>query len=101
MSGLEILGVAASVVQVADAGLRLSKTIYAYSESVRSADARLGQFAQDVDRTSQIVRSVGLLFSDEKGQRLVAAGGLSTAKDCIQDCEAAFQEIEVFITRAK
>src|ERR1700712_2498575 len=101
MSGLEILGVAASVLQVADAGLRLSKSLYAYAESVKTAEARLSQFARDVDRTSQIVRSVGALFADEKGQKLVAAGGFNTTKACIQDCEAAFTEIEAFVVKAK
>jgi hypothetical protein len=101
MSGLEAIGAAAAIIQVAETGLRLSKSIYEYADSYQSADARLNQFAQDVDRTSNIVRDVGDLFSDATAQNHIAAGGLKTTRDCVKDCEEAFKEIQTFVEHAR
>jgi hypothetical protein len=101
MSGLDILGIAASIIQVADTGLGLSKHIYSYVGSIASADKRLDQLATDVRLTSQIVRDVGNLFSGADAAVLVAETGINNAKECIGECEAAFKDIELFVDKSK
>ncbi|KAF2739579.1 hypothetical protein EJ04DRAFT_335509 [Polyplosphaeria fusca] len=99
MSGLEGLAVAASIIQVADAGLRISQTVYAYAESVRSADKRLKDVAIDVRVTSDIVRHVAELF-DDFGKH-VGPKELQTANECVNRCKAAFKEVEEYANKAK
>lgn len=100
MSGLEALGIAAAVVQVADTGLRLSQNIYKYVDSVKSADSRLAGFAQDVNRMAYIIRDVGDMFN-EPAAKFVAPSGIQTARDCVGDCEDAFKEITAFVEHAR
>jgi hypothetical protein len=101
MSGLEILGIAASIIQISDTGLSLAKHIHSYHQSVASADKRLGQLATDVHLASQIVRDIGDLFSQADAKGLVAEPGITTATQCIQECETTFQDIGEFIEKTK
>jgi hypothetical protein len=109
MSGLEVIGLAASIVQLADLGLRLSHTLYTYVESVRGADKRLQDFAWQVGLTAQIVRDVGTLFEREKQEsgggyddavELIGENGLVAARDCLRECERVFREVDVFVGKA-
>ena len=93
MSGLEIIGAAASIIQVADAGLRLSKTIHAYADSVSSADQRLTRIAQHVMLTSCVVQDIGKLFQNEDTSKLVSATAVSTASETSKECERIFEEL--------
>ena len=101
MSGLEVLGIAAGIIQVADTGLRLSQAVYKYIEDTKGADKRLATFAQDVRRTAEIIQSVGELLQDESARKRVAAKGLATAQSCVEDCKAAFGNVDAFVLRAR
>ena len=46
----ETLGIVASVIQVAEAGLKLSQTLYQYANTVASADQRIRDIAREVQR---------------------------------------------------
>ncbi|KAF2195044.1 hypothetical protein K469DRAFT_681409 [Zopfia rhizophila CBS 207.26] len=100
MSGFEAVAAAASIIQVADFGLRISKTIYAYTDLVKSADKRLKNLAEHVQLTSDVVRYAGDLFHQCK---IVDAGEkeVRTAMQCVSTCETAFIEIEKDIEKAR
>jgi hypothetical protein len=93
MSGLEAIGAAASIIQVADTGLRLAKTIYTYIDSVSSADKRLDSVGVHVQTTSEIVREIGDVFLQKETATLVSKGAIKTACDAAKECEAVFQEL--------
>lgn len=101
MSGLEAVGAAAAVVQVADTGLRLSQALVKYIEDTKTAEKRLSQFAQEVKRTAEIIKSVADLLKDAKVSRQIASQGLETAHKCVKDCDSAFFDIELFIEEAR
>jgi hypothetical protein len=101
MSGLEAIGAAASIIQVADAGLRLSKTIYSYIESVSTADKRLDYVCNHVQTTSQVVREIGDVFQHKETARLVSNGAIKTAIDAAKECEGVFEELRGVLEKTR
>ena len=93
MSGLEVLGVAASILQVADIGLRLSKRIYDYADSVASADGRLTRIGKHVDLTSEVVKQVADVFSSGVSEQIVSQKALKLGQDAAEECEEVFGEL--------
>jgi hypothetical protein len=47
----ETIGLIASVVQVAGAGLKLSHTLYQYADGVATADRRIKDIAKEIELT--------------------------------------------------
>lgn len=101
MSGLEVLGVAASIIQVADAGLRLSQTIYTYVNSLASADKRLDRIASHVKLTSQVVSDIGELFNQKQTAQLVSKNAVQAAAETAKECEQIFNELESVVSKSK
>lgn len=91
MSGLEALGVAASIIQVADIGFQLSKNIYNYADTAASTDERLARIAKNVDLTTEVVSRVAEVFSEqEKGRKVVSQQALRLGRDVAVECEEVF-----------
>lgn len=101
MSGLEAIGIAASIIQVADTGIRLAENIYAYTDSVRSADRTLSKIAGDVRLTANLVNHVGSLFNNEEFAAGAGEKELRTANGCIKRCETAYGEVESYLRKAR
>jgi hypothetical protein len=100
MSGLEVLGVAAAIIQVADAGLRLSNTIYTYVNSLSSADKRLDRIAR-LRLTSQVVSDIGDLFTQQQTATLVSKNAVQTAAETAKECKEIFNELEGVVGKSK
>jgi hypothetical protein len=77
MSGLEVIGAAASIIQIAESGLRL----YAYIESVASAIKRLGRVSKNLESTCVVVREIGRVFEQEDTVKLVSNDAVKIACD--------------------
>ena len=101
MSGLEIVGAVASIIQVADAGLRISQTVYTYVDSVKSSDKRLKDVADHLKVTSEVVRHVAELFQDDGFGKNVGGKEIATANECVSKCNEAFSEVEDYVKNAK
>jgi hypothetical protein len=101
MSGLEAIGIAASIIQIADTGIKLAENIHAYADSVQSADAKLSKVASDVRLTANLVGHVGTLFKEEELGNGAGEKEMRTAKDCIRRCEGAYAEVEGYLVKAK
>jgi hypothetical protein len=101
MSGLEAIGAAASLIGIADAGLRLAKTIHAYVESVSSAEKRLGSLGTNVRTTAIVVREVGLLFENRDSARYVSKDAVETARDVANECQDVFLELLQIMDKTK
>jgi hypothetical protein len=101
MSGLEAIGIAASIIQIANTGIKLAENIHAYADSVQSADAKLSKVASDVRLTANLVGHVGTLFKEEELEQGAGEKEVRTAKDCIRRCEGAYAEVEGYLVKAK
>lgn len=94
MSGAEIIGLAASVVQLADVGLRLSVNLYTYTRKVKSADRSIEALSNEIATTGAILRQLGAQFDDEHTRQLCKPQAIDTARGLVADCEKVFAKLQ-------
>jgi hypothetical protein len=87
------LSVAASILGVASAGIKLSSTLYLYTESVINADKNIREIARDLSITSSVVTELGTLLG-QGHQTVLNSEVLLTAQDAVCSCDEVFREIQ-------
>ncbi|KAB2108594.1 hypothetical protein AG0111_0g3514 [Alternaria gaisen] len=97
----EIIGLVASVVQLADAGLKLSSALYQYADGVASADRRIKNIANEVKLTSFVIQELGGIFEQNKTADLISGNAIRTAKETIKECDTVFTEIKLIVDKTK
>ncbi|KAL1797248.1 hypothetical protein ACET3X_003854 [Alternaria dauci] len=97
----EVVGLVASVVQLAGAGLKLSQALYQYADGVATADRRIKNIANEVRLTSLVIQELGGIFEQHETASLISENAVRTAKETIKECSAVFTEIEVIIDKTK
>ncbi|KAK1751062.1 hypothetical protein QBC47DRAFT_425667 [Echria macrotheca] len=82
----EVIGLVASIIQVAAFGLNLSRTLYDYSSSVVGAEKRLKGLDRDIAFTSRIISQLGSRLENSQVQAL---------------CDAIFQAMEDVVAKVR
>ena len=96
MSGLEALGVAASVVQIAELGARLSVKLYTYSIKTANSNAAITAIHRDVALTSSVLGELGQTLSESNGGKQWAPSktAILTAMGLLDECKKLFADLE-------
>ncbi|KAF3034229.1 DNA-directed RNA polymerase II subunit RPB1 [Didymella heteroderae] len=97
----ELLGLVASVIQVAGAGIQLSKTLYDYVDGVTTADRRIKDIATEIKMTSIVIEELGDVFKHEETASLVSNKAVKTANDTITECSALFAQIDATLRKSR
>jgi len=97
----EVLGLIASIVEVASFGLRLSRTLHDYGTSVTGAEKRMKGLDKDIDFTSRIISELGILLENPRTQALVSEEAIHLARDAVAECDAVFQAMEEVIANIR
>ena len=97
----ELVGLAASIIQIAGAGVKLSTTLYNFVGSATRADQEIIDIAGDVEITANALDSVGKVFEDEDAPSLVSKKAIEHATNLIKRCEAVFGEIHEVIDKRR
>lgn len=87
------LGIIASIIQIADVGLRLCLRLYTFGETVASADRSISAISNDVSLTSSVLKELGRTMGGEKG-RIYSDNAVKTAETVVKECSKVFQEME-------
>ncbi|KAK3073841.1 hypothetical protein LTR53_004196 [Teratosphaeriaceae sp. CCFEE 6253] len=87
-------GIASGALQVADAGLKLAKTLYNYLDAVRKADRELSTLAREVTVTSTTLSSLGNVLRDGNVPSLYTQDLVNEAKSAFESCEEAFKDVD-------
>ncbi|KAF1955470.1 hypothetical protein CC80DRAFT_366271, partial [Byssothecium circinans] len=95
------IGLIASVVQVAGAGLKLSQTLYQYAEGVASADRKVKDIAKEIQLTSFVINELGSLFKQDDTSALLSKSALRTADETVQECSTVFTELDAALAKSK
>lgn len=93
MSGLEIVGVAASILQIAEIGGHLSIKLCAFCRKVKSADQRLQSLSSDVSLTSNVLRQLGDNLQQDEQAKLYSGEAVHTSQEVLQECRTVFEKI--------
>lgn len=97
----ELFGLAASIIQIAGAGAKLSTALYTFVSSAARADHEINDIADDVQITANALEGVGLVFSDETSQSVVSVKAMQDARNLITRCEAVFEEIRELVEKRR
>ncbi|KAI4666153.1 uncharacterized protein J4E78_003621 [Alternaria triticimaculans] len=97
----EVVGLVASVVQLAGAGLNLSETLYHYVDGVATADRRIQDIANEVKLTSSVIKELGTIFEKNDTANLISENAVKTANETFKECFAVFTELDLKINRGK
>jgi len=87
------IGLVASVVQIADTGIKLSITLYTFAETVLTADKSIKEIASDVSLTSSVLEELGQNLKKDQKSRLCSENAVKTAEGIVKECAAIFKEI--------
>ena len=102
MSGIELVGLAASVLQIADLGWKSSYKLYAFSKKIHDAGRSIELVSQDIAATGAILKDFGEeLKKDEENtpaSRLGTQGLTVAASRLVDECQTLFREIDQGIT---
>ena len=92
------IGLLASIVQVADIGLRLSLRLYAFGETVASADRSISAISNDVSLTSSVLKELGDLLKSDTS-RIYSDNAVKTADAAVRECSKAFTEMDEMLLK--
>ena len=93
------LGIIASVVQIADVGLRLSIKLYTFGEIVASADRSVISISKDVSLTSGVLKELGQILDSDRETRTFSEPAVQTADGIVKECLGVFQEMESMLVK--
>jgi len=97
MSGVEIVGLAASVIQIADIGSRLSVKLFTFSRKVKNADKSIDALSQDIAATGAVLKQLGETLSKDASLKVCSQGAVDTAKSLVEDTNNVFSGLEKLI----
>ncbi|USP76649.1 uncharacterized protein yc1106_03923 [Curvularia clavata] len=97
----EAIGLVASVVQLAGAGLKLSQALYQYADGVANADRRIKDVAKEIKLTSYVIEELGNVFKQDDTLSLISKSAVATANETLKECSVLFGEIETTLNKSK
>ncbi len=93
------LGIIASVVSIADTGLRLSIKLYTFGEIVSTADKSVISISKDVSLTSSVLKELGSLLENDAESHIFSKNAVQTADTVVKECLEVFQEMESILVK--
>lgn len=93
------LGIIASVIQIANTGLRLSIKLYTFGEIVSTADKSVLSISKDVSLTSSVLKELGDLLENDSQSHIFSKNAVQTADTVVKECLEVFQEMETILVK--
>ena len=87
------IALVASIVQIADVGCRLSLRLYAFGETVASADRSILAISKDVSLTCTVLQELGNVITGDSAD-LRSQNATDTAERVVKECSNVFQEMD-------
>lgn len=94
------IGPIGTVVGIASAGIKLSITLYSFSETVSTAHVEIKNIARDVSLTSAVLEELGASLKQDDQARLYSGSALRTANEVVKECEGVFNDINSIMGKA-
>ncbi|PLB48521.1 hypothetical protein P170DRAFT_212694 [Aspergillus steynii IBT 23096] len=100
-AGLDAIGVAASIIQLADFGAQLSMKLYTFYHQVKNADERLKSLSSNVSLTCTVLKQLASNLEQDEQAQLYSHEAFDTARQVSADCDAIFKKIDSALDRFK
>ncbi|OQE41975.1 hypothetical protein PENCOP_c004G01109 [Penicillium coprophilum] len=93
MSGIEIIGIAASIIQVADLGTSLSVKLFSFYRRIKNANETIQLLSNEVALVSAILRELGDNLKGEKTSELCSDEAFQTLQCVLEQCRGVLRQI--------
>ncbi|KAB8221628.1 hypothetical protein BDV33DRAFT_202366 [Aspergillus novoparasiticus] len=93
MSGIEILGIVAGALQIAELGSRVSVKLCTLCHRTKHADTVINALSEEVARTCNVMLQLGASLKEDKDAHLYSSEACSTAEMVLDRCQRVFDEI--------
>ena len=93
------MGIIASIIQIADVGLRLSLKLYTFGEVVSTADKSVISISKDVSLTSSVLKELGQILDKDRHEKLCSENAVQTADGIVKECLGVFEEMERLLVK--
>lgn len=90
---IAVIGVVASVAQLADYGFKLSVKLFTFSEAVYSADRSIRNMSNDVSLTSTVLKELSEILKADTSNH-VSDRAIGAAQQTVTECLAIFEELD-------
>lgn len=97
---LAVLGVVASVTQLADYGARLSVKLFAFGVAVAGADRAIQTMSNEVALTASVLKELGVLLGSDGEARLTSEQAVEAARRTVEECLGVFEELDGALGRS-
>ncbi|CBF84452.1 hypothetical protein AN9017.2 [Aspergillus nidulans FGSC A4] len=94
MSGLEALGIAASIIQVADLGTKLSVKLFSFYKQFKDANESMHFLSSEIAFVSAILRELGDTLKDEESSKLCSEEAFRSLKHTLDQCRDVLEQIQ-------
>lgn len=93
------LALLASVLQVADVGIRLSVTLYTFGQTVASADDSILFISKDISHTCSILKTLGQSLEKDREAHLYSQSATNSAEAIVRECLEIFDEMDKALSK--
>ena len=93
------LGIAASILQIAGTGVRLSLKLYTFGEVVSTADKSVISISKDVSLTSSVLEELGQMLDKDRHMRVCSQTALETADGIVKECLEVFEGMDKMLVK--
>lgn len=100
MSGIEILGIVAAALQIADLGSSVSVKLYTLCHRARHGDRALHALSKDVALTCNVMWQLGASLKEDRDAQLYSPAACTTAETVLEECQRVFDDINKIIDRS-
>jgi hypothetical protein len=97
---MDPITICTTVLALAGAGIKLSTTLYTYSETAFRADKSVKQIAQDVSLTASVLGELGALLEQDRKENICSNNALRTASETVESCKEVFDEVNAALDKA-
>jgi hypothetical protein len=94
MSNLEVIGIAASVLQIAELAARLSQRLFEFSRRTRHADKSIEFVSKDIKSTGVVLHQLGIELSRDEARAICSRTAIDKTDEFINDCLEVFLELD-------
>ncbi|KAJ5764922.1 hypothetical protein N7520_004481 [Penicillium odoratum] len=99
MSGLEAVGTVASILQIADLGMKLSLKLCSFYRTAKAANQSMQGLSRDVALTCVILQELGCVLDQDNEGPVTSRSAFDTAQNVIAECKSVFKEIHTAVDK--
>lgn len=93
MSGVELVGIAAGVVQIAQLGGELPVKLFTFTRKIKNADKSIDSISQEIAATGAVLQQLDNELKKDEKLRLCSPEAIATARSLMDDCRRIFKEL--------